>query len=413
MLMKNDPDHPVSTCREGCDIGDIFRQYGPAYRKIHQIPYRMVKVMRAIERCKTASLGGHVFECDQCGHQQIAYNSCRNRHCPQCQAAAREKWLDNRRQELLPVKYFHIVFTIPDSLNPIALQNQTEIYKILFKASSETLLELSLDPKHLGAKIGFIAMLHTWGQNLLDHPHIHMIVPAGGLSYDDRKWIASKKNFFIHVKVLSRMFRGKFLDYLQSKHDRNGLSFDGKIECFRTNSRFKELVDSLYRKEWVVYSKPSFKHPEAVLNYLGRYTHRVAITNHRITHLENDRICFRWKDYRNENKNKIMSLDIFEFIRRFLLHVLPGKFVKIRHYGFLSNRNKARSLQRCRKLLGKLKIKTIKTLEDLIFELSGLKYHLCPVCARGQMIEVGILEPVSHAPPYWYSSTCPDFVRNR
>jgi hypothetical protein len=274
------------------EVADIFRKYGETYRQRYKLPLRMHKVMSAIERCRTAELGGHVEKCNECGHIRISYNSCRNRHCPKCQGLAREKWLVERKKELLPVQYFHAVLTIPNTLNPLALRNQKEVYSILFKAASETLLELGRDPKYLGAEIGFISILHTWGQNLMDHPHIHCIIPGGGLSLDGKRWISSKNGFFIPVRVISRLFKGKFLAYLKNAYRAGKLQFEGTIQPQGQQVRFQRLVDDLYGKEWVVYCKPSFNSPIDIMEYLGRYTHRVAISNDRILKIDDGMVTF-------------------------------------------------------------------------------------------------------------------------
>lgn len=329
------------------EIADIFSKYGGACREKHKLPINTLKAMSAIEFCRTDKLGGHVDKCDECGHIRISYNSCRNRHCPKCQNLNKERWLEERKKELLPIQYFHVVFTLPDELNPLTLRNKKEIYTILFKASSETLLELSEDNKYLGANIGFISILHTWGQNLMDHPHIHSIVTGGGLSLDEKRWISSRKDFFIPVKVISKLFRGKFLYYLKKTYSSNNLKFDGTKKELAEKKDFQKLIDKLYKKEWVVYSEPPFKNATYVLEYLGRYTHKVAISNHRILKIEDGKVTFKWRDYKDNNKNKAMTLDAFEFIRRFLLHILPRSFVKIRHYGTLSNRNRKAKLKKC------------------------------------------------------------------
>lgn len=287
--------------------------------------------MNAIESCRTSNLGGHIDVCDSCGHERISYNSCRNRHCPKCQGLAKEQWLLERKRDLLNIGYFHVVFTVPDSLNPLALQNQKIFYSLLFKAASETLAELSRDHKYLGAEIGIISVLHTWGQNLMDHPHVHCIVPGGGLSFDGTRFLRSREKFFIPVKVLSRKYRGKFLAFLKEAFQDGELRFCGKLEPLSGKLKFQSLINALYQKEWVVYCKKPFKSPWHVLRYLGRYTHRVAISNQKIVSLQDGRVTFSWRDYKDENKTKLMTLEASEFIRRFLLHVLPDRFVKIRH----------------------------------------------------------------------------------
>lgn len=386
------------------EVADIFLEFGQAYRQSHKLPQRMLKVMSAIERCRTSELGGHVDECDTCGHLKISYNSCRNRHCPKCQSLAKERWVDSRKRDLLPVGYFHIVFTIPEGLNFLALKNQKEIYSILFKAASEALLQLGKDPKRLGAEIGCISILHTWGQNLMDHPHLHCIVPGGGLSFDGSRWISTRDKFFVPVKILSRLFRGKFLAYLKEAYHDHDLKFTGDNQSLAGQQQFQKLLDGLYEKEWVVYCKPPFGSPEQVVEYLGRYTHKVAISNNRIIKIENGKVTFRWRDYRGGNQNKLMTVEAFEFIRRFLLHILPDNFVKIRYYGFLSNRNRNTKLKKCQEVLGvvlneKQSLTPSISWEELILKLTGTDLRKCPCCEKGRMIIRQILYPKRYIPP--------------
>lgn len=381
------------------EVADIFREFSSDYKKLNKLPKRMHKAMNAIERCRTSQLGGHIEECDSCGHIRIAYNSCRNRHCPKCQGAAKEKWLVARKKDLLPVGYFHIVFTIPADLNSLALRNQREIYNIIFKAASETLLELGKDSKYLGGEIGLIAILHTWGQNLMDHPHLHCIVPAGGLSMDKQRWIPSRKRFFIPVKVISRLYRGKFLAYLKKAYNDNKLEFEGQICNLGKRQEFQSLIDKQYQKEWVVYCKPPFQSPEHILEYLGRYTHRVAITNQRIVEIKNRKVSFRWKDYADNNQHKVMTIDGLEFIRRFLLHILPDKFVKLRHYGLLSNRNHRTKLTQCKKILGVWEEQEAVNSVEKDLPYTKIDIRECPCCKNGRMIKKEILTPQSYIPP--------------
>ena len=374
------------------ELQDIFERFGVDYRKNHPLPLNQLKTMNAIESCRTSVLGGHIDVCDSCGHERISYNSCRNRHCPKCQGLAKEQWLLERERDLLNIGYFHVVFTVPDSLNPIALQNQKVFYTILFKAASETLAELSRDPKYLGAEIGIISVLHTWGQNLMDHPHVHCIVPGGGLFFDGTRFVRSREKFFIPVKVLSRKFRGKFLAFLKEANQDGAFNFHGKLKPLSGKLKFQGLVDALYRKDWVVYCKKPFKSPWHVLRYLGKYTHRVAISNQRIVSLQDNRVTFAWRDYKDKGKTKLMTLEASEFIRRFLLHVLPNRFVKIRHYGILSNRNRNRKLRLCQKLtLSKIReVQKLSTVE-LLLKLTGLDLRVCPCCKQGKMITKQLL----------------------
>jgi hypothetical protein len=346
--------------------------------------------MRAIEICRTAVLGGHVDECEHCGALKISYNSCRNRHCPKCQCLDKERWLEARKEDLLPTRYFHVVFTLPESLRPLALRNQEAIYSILFRAASQTLREVTQDPKHLGAETGIIAILHTWSQTLMDHPHLHCIVTGGGLSRDGKRWIRCKGRFLSPVKVLSRVFRGKFLAFLKEIRDKGTLSFSGHIASLKEGGAFKDLLTSLHGQEWVVYCKPPFHDVEKVMDYLGRYTHRVAISNNRLVKLQEGQVTFRYRDRHHKDTLKLMTLEASEFIRRFLLHILPNGFVKIRHYGILSNRNRKTHLPRCRKLLGvrcphENTQKPREPWQDLLTRITGTDPRICPFCGKGKM----------------------------
>lgn len=369
------------------EIQYIFLQHGEAYRRNHKLPKNIYKAMSAIEKCRTSALGGHSDICDECGYTKISYNSCRNRHCPKCHALSKERWIDARKADLLNVKYFHAVFTIPDTLNTIAFQNQKVIYTILFKAVAETLFELSADKRYLGAKLGFTSILHTWGQNLMHHPHIHYIIPGGGLSATS-KWIDSKKKFFIPVKVLSRKFRGKFLYYLKQAYNDGKLNFYGNEQNLINCSYFNSFLTTHYEKEWIVYCKPPFKNAAYVVEYLGRYTHRVAISNTRIVKVENGYVTFNWRDYKDNNKQKLMTVSAEEFIRRFLIHILPDRLMKIRHYGLLGNRNKNTKLKLCKKLTNtpiRLNPKGKLSAIVLIKKLTGTDFSLCPCCGIGHL----------------------------
>jgi len=358
--------------------------------------------MRAIELCRTAELGGHVDRCDHCGKLKVSYNSCRNRHCPKCQGLDKERWLEARKRDLLPTTYFHVVFTLPDSLRPLALRNQEVVYNILFKAASETLRTLTRDPKHLGAEIGFIAVLHTWSQILMDHPHLHCIVTGGGLSPDQTQWIPCKKDFFLPVKALSRLFRGKFLAYLNDARQKGKLKFPGKIDHMQQDGSFNELLSDLYQKDWVVYCKRPFSNAETVMDYLGRYTHRVAISNDRVVHMEGDQVTFRYRDRTENDTVKYMTLDAEEFIRRFLMHILPDQFIKIRHYGILSNRNRHSKLVVAKTLLGisdpNLSTDVRETWQDLLTRITGCDPRICPYCGKGRMVLKEVLKPSALSP---------------
>jgi len=335
------------------EVADILRTHGDRFldRYRSSFGFQQLKALRAIQRCRTAVLGGHRDACLHCGYQAISYNSCRNRHCPKCQAQARERWLAARERELLDTSYFHVVFTVPHELNVFALENPRLFYDLLFTTSAPTLLEIASDPKHLGAEIGVIGILHTWGQNLLLHPHIHCVVPAGGLAPDHRRWVRPRYPFFLPVRVLSRVFRGKFLAGLKRLHRRKELQCAGPAAALADRQQFTKLTRRLHRHDWVVYAKPAFGGPMQVLRYLGRYTHRVAISNHRLLAFDQERVTFRWKDYTRGGKQGEMTLSATEFLRRFFLHVLPRGFVRIRHFGFLANRFRASRLALGRQLL--------------------------------------------------------------
>ena len=384
------------------EVADVFRAHGAAYRNAHRLQVRHRRAMRAIEICRTADLGGHVDECDHCGRLKISYNSCRNRHCPKCQCLDKERWLEARKEDLLPTHYFHVVFTLPEGLRALCLRNQAVGYRILFRAASETLKELTRDPEHLGADIGFIVVLHTWSQTLIDHPHVHCIVTGGGLSPDGLRWIPCKENFFLPEKVLARLFQGKFLAYLKEAYAKGKLVFPGKIAHLKEESAFKILLDELYEQEWVVNCRPPFGNTEMVMEYLGRYTHRVAISNNRLVKLEDGKVTFRYRDRRDNDKVKPMTLDAPEFIRRFLLHILPDGFVKIRHYGLLSNRNRKGKLGLCKRLLGvdcreEGKEKKKESWQDLLARVTGHDPRICPYCGKGKMVLKEVINP--SAPP--------------
>lgn len=384
------------------EVADLFRAFGPAYREVHghEMPVRHKRVMRAIEICRTLELGGHIDQCNRCSALRISYNSCRNRHCPKCQSLERQRWLEAREKELLPTSYFHTVFTLPEGIRPLALRNQKVVYKLLFQSASETLTELAKDPKHLGAQIGFIAILHTWTQTLMDHPHLHCLVTGGGLSPDRKRsacalhadrWVASREDFFIAVKVLSALFRGKFLDGLKKAYEAGELTFAGQVEELKEAPAFKKFLNDLYKQDWVVYCKPPLRNSQKLMDYLGRYTHRVALSNDRLVKINGNQVTFRWRDSADDNKIKWLTLEAFEFIRRFLLHVLPDQFVKIRYYGILSHRNRKGKLLRCRRLLGVRMDKESEeapkeTWEDLLTRMTGIDPRVCPHCGKGKMI---------------------------
>jgi len=386
----------------GLEVADIFRELGPAYRHVHAdaLSRGQRRVMGAIARCRTAALGGHVEQCDTCGHQRIAFNSCRDRHCPKCQSLTRAQWLDDRRAELLPVEYFHVVFTLPQEIAAIAYQNKAVVYDLLFRATAQTLRTIAADPRHLGAEIGFIAILHTWGQNLLHHPHLHCVVPGGGLSPDGERWIACRPGFFLPVRVLSRLFRRLFLALLREAFEARALKFCNALAELADPGAFARYLAPLARAEWVVYAKRPFGGPERVLEYLGRYTHRVAIANSRLVAFADGEVAFRWKDYRHESREKVMRLAAGEFVRRFLLHVLPSGFQRIRHYGWLANRSRALKLERCRELLNVPAPAPAPADEpadyhDRYQRLTGVSLWECPHCGRGRMIGIETLRPTT------------------
>jgi hypothetical protein len=367
-------------------VADILRAHGDHFldRYRSSFDFQQLKAFRAIQRCRTAALGGHRDACLRCGYQAISYNSCRNRHCPKCQAQARERWLAARERELLAISYFHVVFTVPHELNVLALENPRLFYDLLFTASAQTLLEIACDPKHLGAEIGVIGILHTWGQNLLLHPHIHCVVPAGGLSPDHHQWVRPRYPFFLPVRVLSRVFRGKFLAGLKRLHHRKKLQCAGPAAALAERQQFAKLLRRLHRHDWVVYAKPAFGGPMQVLRYLGRYTHRVAISNHRLLMFKQEHVTFRWKDYARGGKQGEMTLSATEFLRRFFLHVLPKGFVRIRHFGFLANRFRASRLAFARQLLASRNSTEWQVRAHDVPESSSL-WH-CPRCGASMIV---------------------------
>lgn len=396
--------------RPKLEVADIFRRYAEDYRAEHEGAMSPVqrRVMQAIEACRTAALGGHLERCDnaECGHQRIAYNSCRNRHCTKCQSLARASWIEDRKAELLDCPYFHVVFTLPEEIAAIAFQNKAAVYNLLFAATAETLRTIAADPKHLGAEIGFFAVLHTWGQNLMHHPHLHCVVPGGGLSQDGSRWVSCRVGFFLPVRVLSRFFRRRFLELLLQAHQQGKLEFFSSLSELTERTAFERYLVPVRQKEWVVYAKAPFAGPEQVLDYVGRYTHRVAISNNRILDIEGGHVTFRWKDYRDGDTQKTMTLQASEFIRRFLLHVLPPGLKRIRYYGFLGNRHRQAKLERCRELL-KMPIETAQNTapipsgdyRDRHEALTGESLHDCPVCRRGRMVVMGEINPQKEPVP--------------
>jgi hypothetical protein len=368
------------------ELADIFRQYGESYRKTHRLPASHLKIMRAVSVCRTQELGGHLKQCDTCGFEHPSYNSCRNRHCPKCQSLAKAKWLQKQTSELLPVGYFHLVFTLPHELNGLILANKKILLALLFKAVSETLLEFGRTG--LGGTVGVIAVLHTWDQTLKDHFHLHCLIPAGALSFDHSRWLSARKNFLFPVTALSLVFRGKFIDLLKQNIDR------GKIAAANNETQ------ALWKKSWVIYAKKPFGSPEKVLDYLGRYTHRVALSNDRILNVQNGLVTLSYRDRKDRDRKKTLILDAQEFIRRFLLHVLPEGFMRIRHFGFLANRSKKQLLPQCRKLLDldpAWPHCPAESAKDLLLKIIGVDLTRCPCCREGTMIVVGDLPALSSA----------------
>jgi hypothetical protein len=394
--------------RSALEVAEIFRRHGDAYRQAQagHLGLTERRVMSAIELCRTAALGGHVEHCADCGLIRVAYNSCRNRHCPKCQSLARAEWLAERQAELLPVPYFHVVFTLPAAVAEIAFQNKATVYAILFRAAAETLGTIAADPRHLGAEIGVIAVLHTWGQTLHHHPHLHCVVPGGGLSLDGPRWIACRPGFFLPVRVLSRLFRRLFLEQLQAAFEAGKLGFFGDLASLAKQASFEQRLGELRQVEWVVYAKPPFGSSEQVLAYLGRYTHRVAIANSRLMSLDQEQVSFRWRDYRHHNRAKVMTLAAAEFIRRFLLHTLPDGFHRIRHYGFLANGHRRAKLARCRELLVAPSPAQPAAVDyrQRYQQLTGISLDACPCCG-GSMVPLGPLPRSTRSLPGWFDSS--------
>lgn len=390
--------------RQALEVGDIFRRYGPAWRQAHQghTSLGQLKVMSAIERCRSVALGGHVLCCQNCAQLQIAYNSCRNRHCPKCQASAAKRWLEARQDDLLPVDYYHVVFTLPAVISDIAYQNKAQVYSILFKAAAETLLTIAADPKHLGARIGVTMVLHTWGSALVHHPHVHCIVPGGGFSGDGQSWIACKEGFFLPVRVLSRLFRRLFLEKLNVAYKSSDLRFFGQLASLNDPLRFTDWLKPTRQQEWVVYAKAPFAGPKAVLAYLSRYTHRVAIANSRLIACNKNAVTFKYKDYREKdaNRQKTMTLSVDEFIRRFLIHVLPSGFHRIRYYGLFANARRVSNLLKARKLLNDSAIPVENDPGNNAKDPPNNTY-LCSVCSAPMIIiETFERGQLPRGPPY-------------
>jgi hypothetical protein len=382
------------------ELADVVQKHASAYlARYEKVTFpQQRRVLRDIAACRTATLGGHVKKCDQCGHTEVFYDSCRNRHCPKCQAAARAEWMEARAQDLLEtVEYYHCVFTLDDHLRHVALQNKRVVYNLLFRSVAETLKTIARDPKHLGADIGFLGILHTWGQTIRHHPHVHCVIPGGGLSPDGQRWIPCRNGFFLPVRVLSCLFQKKFLSYLNEARQQGKLSFHGQVKPLTNENHWRSFLRSLYNSKWVVYAKPPFGGAKQVLKYLARYTHRVAISNQRLIALEDGKVRFRWKDYANGNRQRTMTLGGVEFLRRFLLHVLPKGFMRIRYYGFLANCHRKEKIALCRNLLGlpeKTTLSVPETPQETPEESTDSEPStLCPVCKKGRMLEIETLRP--------------------
>lgn len=374
----------------GVELGDIFAQYGNRFRGKNIITAQQLKVMKRIEICRTAALGGHIESCNHCGYTQNAYNSCRDRHCPKCQTMVKEKWLDDRKAELLPCSYFHNVFTLPHELNPLIMGNKRIMLALLFTAVKETLQAFASDPQwRLEGQLGFISVLHTWNQKLMDHYHLHCIIPAGVLTFDRKRWIGTKAKYLFKVQSLAKELKKRYLGKLKKIYLKNQLSLNGRLSVYKDERRFQELLAALWSKQWITYTKQPFGGPEQVLEYLGRYTHRVAITNNRIIACDNDRVQFKFRDRSDDNKEKNLTLCADEFIRRFLLHVLPKGFTKIRYYGFMAHANKKACIDLIRTLIGATIVyaeKQVESIQEMMLRLTGIDICCCPQCGKGQLV---------------------------
>ena len=386
-MNKMDPV-PINN-RGQWEVADIFHLHGDTYRQSNSLPYEKIKVMHHIEVCRTAELGGHVEQCDQCGFEQIAYNSCRDRHCPKCQCLVKEQWLNDRKAELLPCGYFHLVFTLPHDLNPIILCNKRIALQILFDAVSETLQAFAKDPQwRLEGQLGFIAVLHTWSQTLMDHFHLHCLIPAGALSFKKDRWIPANESFLFRIESLAKAFKNCYLRKLKTACQNQKLIFPGNPAEFASKKGFQQLITSLLKAKWIAYAKRPFAGPQQVLEYLGRYTHRVAISNNRIFSIDNGKVTFTYRDRERNNEMRFMTLEAHEFIRRFLLHIVPMGFMKIRYFGFLSHKNKKQAIKLLRKLIdpdAKLPEKISETILEMMLRLTGIDITCCPKCKKGKM----------------------------
>jgi hypothetical protein len=391
-MRKTPNDSVAPEDKEQVELADIFRLYGDDYRPSHAVSYQQLKVMHHIEICRTAELGGHVEQCDQCAFEQIAYNSCRDRHCPKCQTLTKEQWLNDRKAELLGCSYFHLVFTLPHDLNPIILSNKRRTLNILFAAVNQSLQAFAKDPQwRLEGRLGFISVLHTWSQTLIDHFHLHCLIPAGALSFTKDKWIPANDTYLFKITSLAKEFRKRYLKLLLNAYLKDELIFTQKTASLKSRQAFQQLINSVSKTKWIAYAKRPFAGPQQVLDYLGRYTHRVAISNNRIISMDDGRVTFTYRDRQNDNEIKKMTLDAHEFIRRFLLHVLPKGLIKIRYFGFLSHTNKKRDIPLIRKLIDPdvtLPEKIQETISEMMLRLTGIDISCCPKCKKGKMIRI-------------------------
>jgi hypothetical protein len=391
-MKKTHSDSLAPEDKEQVELADIFRLYADDYRRSHAVSYQQLKVMRHIEICRTAVLGGHVEQCDQCAFELIAYNSCRDRHCPKCQTLTKEQWLNDRKAELLPCGYFHLVFTLPHDLNPIVLSNKKTALNILFAAVNQTLQAFAKDPQwRLEGRLGFISVLHTWSQTLIDHFHLHCLIPAGALSFTKDRWIPASDNYLFKITSLASAFKKRYLKLLSGAYLKDQLIFTKKTAALESKQNFQQLINCVSKKRWIAYAKRPFAGPQQVLEYLGRYTHRVAISNNRIICIDNGRVTFTYKDRQKENEIKTMTLDADEFIRRFLLHVLPKGLIKIRYFGFLAHTNKKKDIPLIRKLIdpeATLPEKSNESISEMMLRLTGIDISCCPKCKKGKMIRI-------------------------
>ena len=391
-MRKTHNDSLAPKKQEQVELADIFRLYADDYRRSHPVSYQQLKVMHHIQICRSAKLGGHLEQCDQCGFEQIAYNSCRDRHCPKCQTLTKEKWLNDRKAELLGCSYFHLVFTLPHDLNPIILSNKKVTVNILFAAVNQTLQAFAKDPQwRLEGRLGFISVLHTWSQTLIDHFHLHCLIPAGALSFTKDRWIAANDDYLFKITSLAKEFKKRYLKLLLDAYLKDKLVFTKKTATLESKKNFQQLINSVSKNKWIAYAKRPFAGPQQVLDYLGRYTHRIAISNNRIVSIDDGRVTFTYKDRQNDNEIKKMTLDANEFIRRFLLHVLPKGLIKIRYFGFLAHTNKKKDIALIRKLIdadATFPDKINESISEMMLRLTGIDINCCPVCKKGKMIRI-------------------------